>query len=141
VTASARFLARKLRWCRRYEQDDECNRGTSAAIGAAGDRHRGGLGSRLQLFDISPLILPPPFAIASRFYLLVASGDIWPHLWATVVEIVSGFVFGVVAGLVIGAMVSLIPVIERLIYPYLVALQTLQRSRSRHCSSSGSDTG
>jgi len=80
-----------------------------------------------KLFDISPLILPPPFAIASRFYLLVASGDIWPHLWATVVEIVSGFVFGVVAGLVIGAMVSLIPVIERLIYPYLVALQTLPK--------------
>jgi NitT/TauT family transport system permease protein len=80
-----------------------------------------------KLFDISPLILPPPFAIASRLYVLVASGDIWPHLWATVVEIVSGFVFGVVAGLVIGAMVSLIPVIERLIYPYLVALQTLPK--------------
>ena len=78
-------------------------------------------------FQISPLVLPAPGAIVARLYALFASGDIWPHLWATVVEIVSGFVFGVLAGLVIGAMVSLIPVIERLIYPYLVALQTLPK--------------
>jgi NitT/TauT family transport system permease protein len=36
-------------------------------------------------------------------------------------------VLGVLAGLVMGAMVSLIPVLERLIYPYLVALQTLPK--------------
>ncbi len=80
-----------------------------------------------RVFDISPLILPAPFAIAARLYVFVGSGTIWPHLWATVVEIVSGFAFGVIAGLVIGAMVSLIPVVERLVYPYLVALQTLPK--------------
>jgi NitT/TauT family transport system permease protein len=80
-----------------------------------------------RLFEISPLVLPAPGAIAARLYALVASGDIWPHLWATVVEIVSGFALGVLAGLVIGAMISLIPVVERLIYPYLVALQTLPK--------------
>jgi NitT/TauT family transport system permease protein len=80
-----------------------------------------------RFFDISSLILPAPFAIAARLYALVTSGTIWPHLWATGVEIVAGFVFGVVAGLVIGAMVSLIPVVERLVYPYLVALQTLPK--------------
>jgi NitT/TauT family transport system permease protein len=79
------------------------------------------------VFDISPLVLPAPFAIALRLRDLMLSGTIWPHLWATVVEVVSGFVFGVIAGLVIGAMVSLIPVIERLVYPYLVALQTLPK--------------
>jgi NitT/TauT family transport system permease protein len=78
-------------------------------------------------FDISSLILPAPSAVATRLYMLVASGNIWPHLWATAVEIVSGFVFGVIAGLVIGAMVSLVPVVERLVYPYLVALQTLPK--------------
>jgi NitT/TauT family transport system permease protein len=78
-------------------------------------------------FDISPLVLPPPGAIAIRLYGLVVSGNIWPHLWATIVEIVSGFVLGVLAGLVIGAMISIIPVVERLVYPYLVALQTLPK--------------
>jgi NitT/TauT family transport system permease protein len=80
-----------------------------------------------RLFEISPLVLPAPGAIAVRLYTLVASGDIWPHLWATVAEILSGFALGVLAGLVIGAMISLIPVVERLIYPYLVALQTLPK--------------
>jgi NitT/TauT family transport system permease protein len=80
-----------------------------------------------RLFDISSLVLPTPSSIAVRLYALVATGTIWPHLWATSVEIVAGFVFGVVAGLVIGAMVSLIPVVERLVYPYLVALQTLPK--------------
>src|SRR5438445_600018 len=75
-----------------------------------------------RLFDISPLVLPSPDEIAGRLYTLVASGTIWPHLWATLVEILSGFVFGVLAGLVIGAMISLIPVVERLVYPYLVAV-------------------
>jgi NitT/TauT family transport system permease protein len=80
-----------------------------------------------RFFDISTLVLPAPFSIAARLYQLVVTGNIWPHLWATGVEIVAGFVFGVVAGLVIGAMVSLIPVVERLVYPYLVALQTLPK--------------
>lgn len=80
-----------------------------------------------RLFDISPLVLPAPSAISIRLYGLVASGEIWPHLGATVVEITSGFVFGVLAGLMIGTMISLIPVVERLVYPYLVALQTLPK--------------
>jgi NitT/TauT family transport system permease protein len=80
-----------------------------------------------RLFDISTLVLPPPSAIAGRLYSLVATGTIWPHLWATSAAIGAGFVLGVVAGLVIGAMVSLIPIVERLVYPYLVALQTLPK--------------
>jgi NitT/TauT family transport system permease protein len=80
-----------------------------------------------RLFEISALVLPTPSSILIRLYGLISSGMIWPHLGATLVEVLTGFVFGVLAGLVIGAMVSLIPVIERLIYPYLVALQTLPK--------------
>jgi NitT/TauT family transport system permease protein len=80
-----------------------------------------------RLFEISPLVLPTPSSILMRLYALISTGMIWPHLWATLVEILTGFVLGVLAGLVIGAMVSLIPVLERLIYPYLVALQTLPK--------------
>jgi NitT/TauT family transport system permease protein len=78
-------------------------------------------------FNVSPLVLPTPSATAEKLYSLFASGVIWPHLWATLIEMLSGFVLGVVAGLVIGAMISLIPVLERLVYPYLVALQTLPK--------------
>ena len=80
-----------------------------------------------RLFDVSPLILPPPGAIAWKLYTMMATGTIWPHLVATLIEVVSGFVFGVLAGLIFGAAISLIPVVERLVYPYLVALQTLPK--------------
>lgn len=80
-----------------------------------------------RLFDISPLILPAPGAIASRLYTMTTTGTIWPHLFATLIEVLAGFVSGVAAGLVFGAMISLIPVVERLVYPYLVALQTLPK--------------
>ena len=80
-----------------------------------------------RLFAISPLVLPTPSSIAVRLYELIVGGTIWPHFWATLVEILSGFVLGSVAGLVIGALVSLIPIFERLVYPYLVALQTLPK--------------
>jgi NitT/TauT family transport system permease protein len=80
-----------------------------------------------RLFEISALVLPVPSAIGARLATLFVSGTIWPHLWATLVEIIAGFLFGVIAGLVIGAMISLIPVLERLVYPYLVALQTLPK--------------
>ncbi|MCA6106736.1 ABC transporter permease [Bradyrhizobium cenepequi] len=78
-------------------------------------------------FDVSPIVLPTPSSIVVRLYALVSSGMIWPHLWATLVEVLSGFVLGGIAGLVIGATISLVPVFERLVYPYLVALQTLPK--------------
>jgi NitT/TauT family transport system permease protein len=80
-----------------------------------------------RLFEISQLVLPTPSSIVVRLYALISTGMIWPHLWATLVEVLSGFFLGVLAGLVLGAMVSLVPVLERLVYPYLVALQTLPK--------------
>jgi NitT/TauT family transport system permease protein len=80
-----------------------------------------------RLFSISPVVLPAPSFVAGRLYSLFAEGTIWPHLWATVFEVLSGFALGVVSGLIVGALVSLIPAFERLIYPYLVALQTLPK--------------
>ncbi|HVR58452.1 MAG TPA: ABC transporter permease [Pseudolabrys sp.] len=80
-----------------------------------------------RLLHVSPLVLPAPFAIAAKLQSFFVTGTIWSHLWATLVEIILGFVFGVLAGLVIGAMISLIPIVERLVYPYLVALQTIPK--------------
>jgi NitT/TauT family transport system permease protein len=78
-------------------------------------------------FDVSPIVLPTPSSIVVRLYALITSGMIWPHLWATLIEVLSGFALGCASGLIFGAMISLIPVFERLVYPYLVALQTLPK--------------
>jgi NitT/TauT family transport system permease protein len=79
------------------------------------------------VFQVSPLLVPAPSKIAVRGYDLIVSGQIWPHLFATLTSILSGLGIGVVAGLVFGATVSLLPWFERLIYPYLVALQSVPK--------------
>lgn len=80
-----------------------------------------------RVFGVSSLVLPTPSEIAEKVVSLALSGLIWPNLWATVVEIFSGLLLGVIAGLVTGTLVSLIPAVERLVYPYIVALQTLPK--------------
>ncbi len=50
----------------------------------------------------------------------------WPHLLVTLTEVLIGFAVGIASGLIVGgALISLVPVIEKLVYPYLVALQTV----------------
>ncbi|MDB5510123.1 MAG: Binding-protein-dependent transport system inner rane component [Hyphomicrobiales bacterium] len=80
-----------------------------------------------RLVGISSLILPAPSAILVRFVDLILTGTIWPHLAATLTAVLSGFGLGVVAGLVSGAVISLVPAVERLVYPYVVALQTVPK--------------
>ena len=79
------------------------------------------------LLQISPLLVPAPSKIAIRAFELVASGEIWPHFLATLTSILSGLGIGIGAGLAFGATVSLLPWFERLIYPYLVALQSIPK--------------
>ena len=73
------------------------------------------------------IVLPAPSAITGRMIDLFASGLIWPHLWATAASILSGFGLGVAAGFTFGAAVALVPAIERLVYPYMVAFQTVPK--------------
>lgn len=80
-----------------------------------------------RFFGISSLILPAPDAIAARFINLIVTATIWPHLLATLIAVLSGFGAGVGAGLVLGALISLVPAVERLVYPYVVAFQTVPK--------------
>src|SRR5579863_9742385 len=73
------------------------------------------------------IVLPAPTAIAARLVDLFASGLIWPHLWATTAAILSGFGLGVASGFAFGAAVALVPAMERLAYPYMVAFQTVPK--------------
>jgi len=78
-------------------------------------------------FHVSPVLLPSPVDIGLRLYELVASGQIWPHLAATLISVLSGFLIGSIAGVIVGGIISLFPAIERLVYSYVVALQTMPK--------------
>jgi NitT/TauT family transport system permease protein len=81
----------------------------------------------LRVFVISPFVMPMPSAIAVRFVQLIQSGIIWPHFVATLTSILTGLFAGALAGLICGSLIATVPVIDRLIYPYLVALQTVPK--------------
>ncbi len=76
---------------------------------------------------VPEFVLPAPSAIAGRLYQLFASGDIWPHLRATAVAVLSGFALGVGAGFLFGVLVAMVPAVEKYAYPYIVALQTVPK--------------
>lgn len=78
-------------------------------------------------FDVSSLVLPQPSAILGRLYDFLVVGTVWPHFLVTVTEILLGLGAGIAAGLSVGAAISLVPLIERLVYPYLVGLQTVPK--------------
>jgi NitT/TauT family transport system permease protein len=78
-------------------------------------------------FHISPYVVPAPSAVVVRLWELVFTGQIWPHFFATLTSILVGLGAGALAGLVCGALISTIPLLERLVYPYLVAMQTIPK--------------
>ena len=81
----------------------------------------------IRILQISPFVMPMPSAIAVRFVDLIASGIIWPHFVATLTSILTGLLAGSVAGMLCGSLIATVPLLDRLIYPYLVALQTVPK--------------
>lgn len=81
----------------------------------------------IRLAGIAPYVMPAPSAILLRLVEVIRDGLIWPHLFTTTITILSGLGIGILAGLGFGALVGVLPAVERLIYPYIVALQTVPK--------------
>ncbi len=71
---------------------------------------------------VSPLFLPSPFRIAVALSQLVISGEIWPHLWASLIRIGGGWLVGTVAGLAIGLAMGLLTLARAVGMPMVSAL-------------------
>jgi NitT/TauT family transport system permease protein len=81
----------------------------------------------VRLFDVPEFILPAPISIAAKVVTDLTSGLIVGDLEITLWEVLAGFAFGVIVGLAAGAAVALVPVVERWVYPYILALQTVPK--------------
>ncbi|AJE46851.1 ABC transporter permease [Celeribacter indicus] len=79
------------------------------------------------LLDVPRIVLPRPSAVAVAMWDGFASGLFWPHLLVTLWEILAGFAIGAGVGIVLGVLIGLSPFMERLVYPYVVAFQTLPK--------------
>ncbi len=87
----------------------------------------GGWELLVRALAIPAIVLPPPSAVGLSLWDAVGSSDFHWHLMVTLWEVVAGFALGSAGGLALGFLVALSPVVERLVYPYIVAFQTLPK--------------
>ncbi|MFS8531050.1 ABC transporter permease [Sphaerobacter thermophilus] len=81
----------------------------------------------VKLLAVPIYILPPPTEIWRAFRDGLGSGSLVEHTWVTLQEVLLGFAVGSVAGLVVGVIVTRFRLVERTVYPYVVAFQTVPK--------------
>ena len=79
------------------------------------------------LLEVSPLIFPPPASVVQALYSGLASGEILTHGGVTLYEILAGFAIGALLGLLLGAAIGQSALLEAVVYPYVVAFQTMPK--------------
>ncbi|WP_372520278.1 ABC transporter permease [Roseovarius sp.] len=73
-------------------------------------------------------LLPGPVSVVEALIdCYFTRGILWEHLWTTFVQTAAGFAFGCMAAIVIGSLVAEFPLIDRMVYPYVVALQSMPK--------------
>ena len=81
----------------------------------------------VRLRGLSPLVLPPPGAVAAKLVEQLASGALLPHTATTLAEILLGFALGSALGVGSGALVAHSPLLRRVLTPYLIASQAMPK--------------
>ncbi len=69
-------------------------------------------------------ILPRPAEVWSKLLVMLADGSLWHHAAVTVAEILGGLALGLSVALVLGYLLAKSPTLDRLLSPYIVALQS-----------------
>ncbi len=70
-------------------------------------------------------IASSPGAILGEIWTLLATGQIWVHLWATFVRVFSGFALGSLAALALGVISGIVPIVFRLLNPTIQAIRSV----------------
>ena len=81
----------------------------------------------VRAFDVPSIILPPPSAVVEAFWASLRSGELAWHTLVTLFEILAGFALGAASGLLLGFVIALFPLAERILYPYVIAFQTIPK--------------
>src|SRR6185312_4561091 len=78
-------------------------------------------------FHVSELLLPAPSRIIGALITGFHNGLFTAALQATLLEVLLGFAFAAVAAFLCGMFISQLRIVEVVLYPYIVALQTLPK--------------
>ena len=81
----------------------------------------------VRYFEVEPYVFPAPSAIGLALWQGFASG-LYPHALAiTLTEVLGGFVIGSACGILLGIAMVQMPMLNRVVYPYVVGLQTVPK--------------
>lgn len=83
------------------------------------------LAGRLKWIDV--LLFSYPSKVFALIYEQIRSGEMLPHIGATVWETIVGFILGTVAGTALAVMIWWSPFLERVLDPYIVVLNSLPK--------------
>jgi NitT/TauT family transport system permease protein len=81
----------------------------------------------VRVFNVDALLLPPPSGIALSFWNGMTSGLFLGHFATTVFRALSGFAIAAVFGVALGALICQFRIVEKTVYPWVVALQTVPK--------------
>jgi NitT/TauT family transport system permease protein len=81
----------------------------------------------VRVWRIADYLLPAPSDIARALGAGLSSRLYLEHAWVTVTEALLGFLIAAVTGVVLGTLIAQFRLVERTLYPYVVALQTLPK--------------
>lgn len=76
---------------------------------------------------IAPLAFPAPSAMGAALVDLLRSGQLWPHLSASLVRLAVGFALGVSAGVVVGVFMGAGTLMRSLGMPWVAAISSIPK--------------
>jgi len=80
-----------------------------------------------QALQVPAFILPRPTKVFAALVHGLQNGTLQAGFWVTLQESAEGFAIGSGAGMLVGAVIAQYRIIERTVYPYIVAFQTLPK--------------
>lgn len=79
------------------------------------------------LFDVPAYLIPGPLDVAMALKAGLIDGTLWPHIWATLSAFVLGYLTGCAAAFVSAAIISESSLLEKALYPIIVAFQAVPK--------------
>ncbi|MCP1676742.1 NitT/TauT family transport system permease protein [Natronocella acetinitrilica] len=76
---------------------------------------------------VEAFLLPTPEAVWWAIYRGFATGSFWPHISFTLQSTIIGYIIGSLAAVLIGALIVESDIAERMLYPYIIALQSMPK--------------
>lgn len=79
------------------------------------------------VFAVPNYLLPPPSQVAVSLYRGIASGILIYHFGYTAYQTLAGFLLAAIVGVTIGTLVTQFKILDLVVYPWVVSIQTLPK--------------